>query len=118
MDLSEHIKRAKRLTILLDTKFSFLGLRFGLDPLLDFLPGIGSVIGAVTSFYIFWIAVQLKVPTDIYVKMLINIGVDLFFGSIPVLGVILDVFYKSNVKNIKLLEPFMKKGIIDAEVVE
>ena len=47
--LHAHIRFAKKLVNLLDTKFHILGIKFGIDPLLDAIPGIGSIIGAATS---------------------------------------------------------------------
>lgn len=47
----------------LDNKFSFLGLRFGLASIIDFIPGFGDVFDTVLSLYIVYIALLLKLPT-------------------------------------------------------
>ena len=117
MKLKKHFALAKKFTTLLDTQFNILGVRFGLDPLLDFIPGAGSIIGGITSCYIFWIASKLKVPGNIYFKMSVNILLDLVLGEIPIVGIFLDIFYKSNVKNLKLLEKYFKPDVLEGEIV-
>lgn len=105
--LRGHIQFAKRLVQLMDTKFSFMGVRFGLDPLLDFIPFFGDLIGTIVSLYLFWIAFELKVPEKVYFRMLGNIIIDSLLGLIPVAGIVLDAFYRSNVKNLDLLEKYI-----------
>lgn len=117
MKLKKHFAIATKLTTLLDTKFKFFGVRFGLDPLLDFIPGLGSIIGGITSCYIFWIASKLDVPGKVYFRMSINILLDLILGEIPIVGIFLDIFYKSNVKNLRLLEKYFDKNIIEGEII-
>lgn len=102
--MESHIKRAKQLTTLLDSKFNFLGIKFGLDPLLNFVPGTGNVVGVLTSFYLIWIAAKLNLPGNIFVRMLANVVLDFLFGSVPIAGVVFDAFYKANIRNLKLIE--------------
>lgn len=124
MKAAKHLERAKKIANILDTKYSIGGIRFGADALISIIPGIGSVIGAATSCYVFWIADQLNVPNRIYFRMAFNILADLILGGIPVIGVLFDIFYKANVKNIRLLENFVNPGknvseeILEAEIVE
>jgi hypothetical protein len=106
MDIKNHLALAKKLTVLLDTRFNFLGIRFGLDPLLSIIPGLGSIFGGLVSCYVLWIAIHLRVPILVYLKMVWNVFIDFLFGEIPFVGVFLDIFYKSNVKNLKLLERY------------
>ena len=90
--MKEHIHFAKRLVNLMDAKFSILGIRFGIDPILDFWPGFGSFVGAFISSYLFWIAYKLKVPALIYIKMGWHIFLDLLIGGLPLVGFIFDLF--------------------------
>ena len=106
MDLDFHFTNARRLTNLLDTKFNILGFKFGLDPLLDLIPGFGSLVGGFTSLYLFWIALQLDLPKKVYGLLLGNIIIDWILGSVPFAGVVMDAFYKSNVRNLKILEKY------------
>lgn len=116
--LHAHIRFAKKLVNLLDTKFNVFGLRFGIDPLLDAIPGIGDVMGAITSCYLYWIAYKLNVPRIIYAKMAWNILFDFVLGLIPVIGIVFDSFYKSNVKNFALVEKYFDPNILEGVFVE
>lgn len=116
--LFSHIQFARKLVRLLDTKFHVFGIRFGIDPLLDMIPGAGNIVAAVTSCYLFWIAKELHVPTGVYVRMIGNIVLDFVFGVVPVIGIVFDVLYKSNVKNFSLLETYFDPEILTGEVVD
>lgn len=115
--MQKHLFFAKKLVYLLDTKFHIFGFHFGIDPLLNAIPGIGDVMGAATSCYIFWIAYKLNVSTSVYVHMAMNIFFDFVLGLIPILGIVFDAVYKSNVKNFTLLEKYFDPEILVGEVV-
>src|SRR5689334_14253415 len=104
--LFSHIQFARRLVYLMDTRFSLFGIKFGIDPILDIIPGFGDAFGAGVSCYLLWIAYRLKVPTWVYGKMLLNIGFDYLLGLLPFVGIVLDLFFRANVKNFALLEKF------------
>ncbi|MEK7533656.1 MAG: DUF4112 domain-containing protein [Patescibacteria group bacterium] len=116
-NLHAHIDFARRLTRVMDLRFNVLGIRFGIDPMLDIIPGLGNILATVTSFYLFWIAYQLRVPAWVYVRMLWNISVDSLFGVIPYIGIVLDIFFRSNVKNFALLESYFDPDILVGEVI-
>ena len=101
-------KKTERLGWLLDDVFRvpILGWRFGL------VPGIGDTGTALASFYILASAVRHGVPKITLLRMGMNIGFDYLIGSVPVVGDVADVFWKSNQKNIKLLR---KRATVSAE---
>lgn len=105
--MKSHIDFARRLATVLDTKFHLFGVRFGIDPILDILPGVESMIGAGISCYLFRIAYQLKVPARIYWMMSWHILLDYLLGILPFIGVVADLFYRSNAKIVGLLTPFI-----------
>jgi hypothetical protein len=114
--MKSHVQFAGRLVNLMDTKFDFFGIRFGIDPLLDFWPEFGSLLGAGISCYLFWIAYQLKVPSRIYWRMGWNIFLDFILGEVPLLGAVFDVFYKANVRNLALLTPFIDPVVLEGTI--
>lgn len=116
-NLHAHIDFARRLTRVMDLRFNVFGIRFGIDPMLDIIPGIGNSISALTSFYLFWIGIQLRVPRSVYVRMFWNITVDYLFGIIPFIGIVADIFFRANVKNFTLLEKFFDPDILEGEVL-
>ncbi|MDP1722801.1 MAG: DUF4112 domain-containing protein [Candidatus Gottesmanbacteria bacterium] len=116
--MKSHIAFAQRLVTLMDTKFNVFGIRFGIDPILDILPGFGSMIGAGISCYLFWIAYQLKVPSRLYWRMGWHIVLDYLLGLLPFIGIVADLFYRSNTKNLTLLHPFIDPEILEGVVMD
>lgn len=80
------------------------GVRFGLDPVLGLIPGAGDVAGAALSGYMVLVARELGASRAVIVRMLANVAVDTAVGAIPVLGDLFDVAWKSNTRNLALLE--------------
>ena len=78
-------------------------IRLGLDPILGLLPGLGDLLTTLVSLYILGRARHNGVPRVTLARMAANIAIDLALGSLPVLGDVFDVFWKSNVKNVALL---------------
>ena len=103
------LRRARALARALDTAVGIPGtpIRFGLDAILGLIPGGGDVAAAALSGYIVLIAVRRDVPQAVLWRMLGNIGIDTVVGSVPIVGDLFDVAYKSNVKNVELLERHM-----------
>ena len=101
----------------MDLQFHIFGLRFGIDPMLDIIPGLGNTLAAATSLYLLWLGYQLKVPAHVYFRMVWNISVDYVFGVIPFAGIVLDAFFRANVKNFALLETYFDPDILVGEVV-
>lgn len=96
----------RRLSYLLDNAISIPGTKYrlGLDPVLGLIPGGGDTIGAMLSVYIVAKSASLGLPADTLRRMVFNIIVEMLVGTIPVLGDIFDVTWRSNVRNMKLLE--------------
>jgi hypothetical protein len=106
------IERVRALARLLDSAVTIPGtkIRFGADSIVGLIPGIGDVAGAVLSGYIVLVATQLGASAPVVTRMLLNIGVDTVVGSIPVLGDVFDVAWRSNQKNVALLESHLADG--------
>ncbi len=89
-----------------------VGWRFGLDALVGLIPGIGDTATALVSFYVLAAGVRYRVPKVTLLRMGLNIGLDYLFGSVPVLGDLFDVAWKSNQKNVELLR---QRATVSAE---
>lgn len=97
---------ARALARLLDSAVRVPGtnIRFGLDSILGLIPGLGDVAGAAFAGYIILLGSQLGVSRAVIVQMVSNVAIDTAVGSVPILGDIFDVAWKSNMKNLALLE--------------
>jgi hypothetical protein len=110
-DRTRRSEQARRLARILDTAFRVPGtrFRFGLDPLLGLLPGIGDVLGGVLSGYILYVGVRAGAPRSVLLRMLSNVAIDTVFGAVPLLGDLLDAGWKANTRNIALLERYLDR---------
>ena len=100
------LAHARSLTRLLDSaaKIPGTGIRFGLDPLLGLVPGLGDVAGAALAGYLVILAQRLGAPRAVVLRMLANVAMDTVGGTVPILGDAFDVAFKSNTRNLALLE--------------
>jgi hypothetical protein len=95
-----------RLASLLDDFFRIPGtsIRFGLDPLVGLIPGVGDFLTGAASFFIIFAAWQRRLPRVTVVRMVANVVIDTLLGCIPVAGDMFDVAWKSNRMNLALLQ--------------
>ena len=78
--------------------------RVGLDPVLGLVPGLGDAAGAVLAAWILVEAARLGASRSTLGRMVANIALDALAGAVPLLGDAFDVVWKSNVRNVALLE--------------
>jgi hypothetical protein len=104
------INKLRRLSKVMDNAIAIPGtkFRFGLDPIFGLLPGGGDTITGGLSAYIVVEAARMGLPREILYKMVGNILIDSFAGAVPIIGDLFDVGWKSNVKNIELLEKHLE----------
>jgi Domain of unknown function (DUF4112) len=100
------LAKLRRLSKILDNAIAIPGTKisFGLDPILGLLPGGGDTVTGGIAAYIVVEAARMGVPREILWKMVGNILIDSFSGTVPVIGDLFDLGWKANVKNIELLE--------------
>lgn len=98
-------RRIRFLSVLMDQSIVLPnGYRIGLDPLMGLLPGIGDALTAVVSCYLVYESARLGLRKRVLLRMLGNIALDAAVGSIPVLGDFFDAAWKSNMRNLRLLD--------------
>ncbi len=90
---------------LLDDMFRIPGtaIRFGLDAVIGWIPGIGDAMAGIASFFIVFAAWRRGVPRITLVRMTVNVALETALGAIPVAGDVFHVFWKANRRNYKLL---------------
>jgi hypothetical protein len=100
---------ARFLADLLDQRFTIPGtaIRIGLDPILGLIPGIGDLLANLTGSMILILAAQLGLPKVVLARMGINIAVNAIIGAIPIFGDIISIWFRSNVRNVALLERYL-----------
>ena len=105
------IERLRAISRLLDSAFTIPGtrLRFGLDPLIGLVPGVGDAVGALFSAYLILQASRLGAPKSVLTRMIANVGIDTVVGWVPLFGDLFDVGWKANTKNLALLEQHVQE---------
>ena len=78
--------------------------RFGLDPIIGLIPGLGDAAGALIGGAILLEAVRARAAKYTLLRMSGNIALDAMIGAIPLLGDLFDFGWKANTKNLQLLE--------------
>ena len=96
------------LALIMDEFLRFPGtkIRFGLDPIIGLLPGIGDVSSAIISAVALIHAARYGVPKILLARMATNILINELVGIIPGLGDAFSFWFKSNVRNYKLLRRY------------
>jgi hypothetical protein len=91
---------------LLDDAFVVPGTsyRVGLDPILGLIPGLGDLISPLFTIGVLLQARELGVPKVVQARMLINAAIDALVGAVPIAGDLFDFAWKSNDRNLALLE--------------
>jgi len=103
------VERARTLARIMDNAVAIPGTKFrvGVDALLGLFPGVGDAVAGLMSSYIVLTAWRRGASVAVIGRMLANIGVDTVLGSVPLVGDVFDAAYKSNVKNVQLLERYV-----------
>ena len=102
---------ADSLARLLDSVVQIPGtsIRVGLDALLGLIPGLGDWIANFIGSAILFFAVKLEVPKIVIVRMAINVGINTIIGAIPGIGDLFSIWFRSNLKNARLLRRYTNK---------
>ena len=97
--------RSRAIAHWLDDAFRVPGtrIRFGMDPLIGLIPGLGDIVGGLLSTYIVVEAVRARAPRALLIRMLVNLGIDMVLAAVPFVGDLFDAGWKANSRNLSLL---------------
>jgi hypothetical protein len=104
------LQRIRKLSRFMDTAFRIPGtpFRFGWDPIIGIIPGLGDAIATAISGYLIFQAIRFGLPRNVLGLMLFNVGLEAVVGAVPLIGDLFDAFYKSNIRNLALLEKHLQ----------
>ena len=105
-------RRIRNVAILMDAAVRVPGTRFrlGLGSLIGLPPVAGDTLLTAISLWIVWEAQKLGLPRAKIVRMLGNIAIETALGSVPVLGDLMDVVWKANLRNLAIIEDYLGSG--------
>jgi hypothetical protein len=78
-------------------------IRFGVDGIIGLVPGLGDILGGLASSIIVFAAWVRGVPYITLLRMVVNIGIEVVLGTIPLLGDAFDIAWKANRRNYALI---------------
>lgn len=103
--LARRLDRLDSLADTMDSRYRVPGtrIRFGWDAILGLVPGLGDVATLGPAGFVLLEAHRMGAPTGLKARMVLNYGVDLVVGAIPLVGDLFDVGLKANRRNVTLL---------------
>jgi uncharacterized protein DUF4112 len=103
--------RIETIARLLDSAWRVPGtnIRLGADPALNLLPGVGLIVSKGISAYLIWEAHRLGAPFGILIRMIGNLALDAVISAVPMVGWVGDVFYRANLRNVRLLREHLDR---------
>ena len=101
--MERELQRYERWSKALDSRFSLFGIRFGWDSVLGLIPGVGDAVTVIPAVMMINDGYRAGVRKRALGKMAFNTAVDLAVGSIPLVGDLFDVAFKSHRKNVAVL---------------
>jgi len=116
--LGEELKGFRGLAKLFDTQFNILGFKFGLDSLVGLVPVAGDVMAGLVGLYALGQGFRFNIPWSARLAIVRNILVDTGLGTIPFLGDLFDFFFRSNAKNLKIVETHLIRMAKESETGE
>ena len=104
-EIDATILRLDRIASLLDAAFSIPGtrVRIGWDSIAGLIQGVGDVITATPLFYYLYVVYKFNLGWSLALKIVFNQLIDILIGAVPLLGDLLDVVFKANMRNARLI---------------
>ena len=100
------MRRLRQMSQFLDSAIKIPGTsyRIGFDPIIGLIPGGGDMVGLVMSAFIVLEAAQMGASKSTLGAMALNVLLETLAGTVPGVGDVFDAAWKSNLRNITLLE--------------
>ena len=104
-------RRVEALERVMERMFVIPGINrpVGLDVILDLTWFAGDTAAALLGAYMIWEARNLGMSKWQMSRMAGNVGVDWLFGLIPVVGIVPDLLFRSNSRNLKIIKRHLDK---------
>jgi hypothetical protein len=116
--LAQRLRRIALITKLTDTAVTMPGtdVKIGLDAVVGAVPIAGDLVMGAVALVLINDARHLGVPKADLARMLRNTALDTAIGAIPFIGDLFDIVYRSNERNLLLIEKHV--GRIDAAMMD
>jgi Domain of unknown function (DUF4112) len=107
----QRMARLEALAKLLDVAFILPGtnIRYGIDGIIGLIPVVGDIIATGLSLWLVHEARALGAPWHVTARMLANVAFQGTVGMVPVAGDAIDVLFRANMRNARLLRTWLDK---------
>ncbi|WBX86432.1 DUF4112 domain-containing protein [Sphingosinicella microcystinivorans] len=112
--------RVEALEALLERSITIPGINYkiGLDAVLGLVPVGGDIIAGLMSAYIIWEARNLGMSRWSLARMAGNTLFDTAIGFVPLLGDAMDVVFRSNTRNLRIIRKHLDRHHPKTAVLE
>ena len=109
-ETERNLQSLDRLAWLLDSSIRIPGTNrtIGLDGIIGLIPGIGDIVSGLISGYIVVKALLMGLPIFVIARMVLNMVIEGVIGVIPIIGDLFDFIFKSNRRNVRLMQTYLK----------
>lgn len=110
------LERLDTIATFLDAEWRIPGtkVQFGLDPVVSLVPVVGDVAAGLMAAYVIHQAARHGAPRRLVFQMMMNVGIDVVFGSVPIAGTVFDVLFRASKRNVRLLRQHLEeREIVD-----
>jgi hypothetical protein len=109
---TRRLEALRRWATLLDAAFRVPGtnIRFGLDAITGLIPGFGDLSSPLFTAALLAEGFRRRLPAVVQARMVLNAAFDMIVGLVPLLGDLVDVAWKANLRNLALLERHAMPG--------
>ena len=110
------LRAAHHIATLFDSRFRIFGFRFGLDPIIGFIPVIGDFVSIGVGVYMMLVALHLRLPLSKVLQIAALEGTDFLVGLVPFAGDIADAILKADIRSLRIIEEHVRQweGEIEA----
>jgi hypothetical protein len=107
----QRVARLEAIAKLLDVAFIVPGtnVRYGIDGIIGLIPVVGDIIVTGLSLWLVHEARALGAPWHVTARMLGNVAFQGVIGSVPVAGDAIDILYRANMRNARILRRWLDK---------
>ncbi|KAK9463632.1 uncharacterized protein V1516DRAFT_605783, partial [Lipomyces oligophaga] len=111
---AEVLKRVRKNAYYLDMSLGCCcccGWQIGWGGIIGFIPGFGDLIASFLAYNVVRIAGQIDggLPPMVHSQMLANVLLDFTLGLVPIVGDIVNIFYKASSRNALLLDNLLRE---------
>ena len=99
-------RRVEAIEQLLENTFRIpvINRPIGLDAIGGLIPVAGDIVTGLLGLYLIWEACNLGMSKWQLARMSANVGFDTLLGMIPFAGNLLDFLYRSNSRNLRIIQ--------------